>query len=309
IERDVASQGFAPAAFDVVIAANVIHATRRVAHSIGHARDLLADDGLLLLYEMTGRRDFATLTFGLLDGWWVADDTSLRMQNSPLLDPIAWRNVLSEAGYAVGKVLGEPGAADINQFEQSIIISRKNGVWAGAAGDASAKGLTDAGTFVEPDRSGSGMTGDAEGSGPVLDYIESTVTRCVATVLDMTIDQVRAGKVMSFSDFGADSIVSAELTSAINSALGIDLKTTAIFNNPAIDVLSRHILEQYGVEMPTRLGLRLGPARAMQRTSVNHQPLSMEDALRRLESGDLDVDEALRLTAVPGGVPWARSAP
>jgi microcystin synthetase protein McyG len=49
IEGDPDLQGFAPHTFDVVVAANVLHATADLATSLGHVKRLLAPHGMLVL--------------------------------------------------------------------------------------------------------------------------------------------------------------------------------------------------------------------------------------------------------------------
>jgi SAM-dependent methyltransferase len=51
ISRPPVEQGFAPGSFDVIVAFNVMHATRSVAASLAHVRDLLAPGGVLVLQE------------------------------------------------------------------------------------------------------------------------------------------------------------------------------------------------------------------------------------------------------------------
>ena len=84
IERDPASQGFESAAYDIVIAANAIHATADLRQSIQNVRNLLAPGGLLLLLEGVAPERWVDLSFGLTDGWWRFSDSSLR-KNYPLI--------------------------------------------------------------------------------------------------------------------------------------------------------------------------------------------------------------------------------
>ena len=53
IERDPAQQGFAGRRFDVVLAANVLHATADLREVLNHVRELLVPGGLLILAEVT----------------------------------------------------------------------------------------------------------------------------------------------------------------------------------------------------------------------------------------------------------------
>ncbi|HVM13413.1 MAG TPA: amino acid adenylation domain-containing protein [Egibacteraceae bacterium] len=98
IERDPQSQGFAPGSFDMVVAADVLHATADLRVSLGNARRLLAPHGLLVLLELASPGAWLALVFGLLDGWWRYTDTDLRPEG-PLLLPQQWCNLLDACGW------------------------------------------------------------------------------------------------------------------------------------------------------------------------------------------------------------------
>ena len=70
IEKDPVEQGFEPHAYDMVIAANVLHATRHLDETLAHCRALLAPSGLLVALENQRGRGWMDLIFGQLDGWW-----------------------------------------------------------------------------------------------------------------------------------------------------------------------------------------------------------------------------------------------
>ncbi|WP_406335968.1 SDR family NAD(P)-dependent oxidoreductase [Streptomyces sp. NBC_00203] len=106
LDTDPVAQGFTPASYDLVIAANVLHATRDLRRTLHRIGDLLADGGQLLAVES---HDEAALTpvFGLLDSYWGAEDTDLR-PDGPLLARDRWPGLLEECGYT-GTV--QPGDA------------------------------------------------------------------------------------------------------------------------------------------------------------------------------------------------------
>ncbi len=99
IEADPAGQGIVPGSFDLVVAANVVHATADLRGTLSRLRTCLADGGVLVLLEFVSR-DLARLNmvFGLLKGWWRFTDTTLRPQ-SPLLDRERWEALLTECGF------------------------------------------------------------------------------------------------------------------------------------------------------------------------------------------------------------------
>ena len=77
IEVDPATEGFTGQTYDLVLAANVMHATADLRLSLAHARGLLAPGGILTLLEGTARQRWVDLTFGLTPGWWRYADADL----------------------------------------------------------------------------------------------------------------------------------------------------------------------------------------------------------------------------------------
>ena len=122
IERDPAAQGFAPAQFDMIFAANVVHATRDVRRTLGHIRQLLAPHGMFLLLEATERRKWIELTFGLTTGWWGFTDMDLR-QTNPLLSRKQWRELLAWGGFTNVEAIGAENGAPL-VFDQNLFVMR-----------------------------------------------------------------------------------------------------------------------------------------------------------------------------------------
>jgi SAM-dependent methyltransferase len=78
--------------FDIVLAANAVHATADIAESLGHLAARLSPGGALILNEITTPQDHLTLAFGMLPGWWRAIDH--RSATGPLLTAADWRKLL-----------------------------------------------------------------------------------------------------------------------------------------------------------------------------------------------------------------------
>ena len=70
IEFDPCQQGFVEAEFDLVIASNVLHATKSMQNTIQNVRKLLKPSGSLLLIELT-KTTLQNFAFGTLPGWWL----------------------------------------------------------------------------------------------------------------------------------------------------------------------------------------------------------------------------------------------
>ena len=63
-------QGFSAGSYDLIIAANVLHATSPIDNSISNVRKLLKPGGKLALIEITTLVPYVNLIFSTLPGWW-----------------------------------------------------------------------------------------------------------------------------------------------------------------------------------------------------------------------------------------------
>ncbi|NGM19909.1 SDR family NAD(P)-dependent oxidoreductase [Roseomonas stagni] len=116
IEADPIAQGMPEAGFDLVIAANVLHATRDLEVALRHVATLLATNGRLLLLETNPQSPaggstpggWVDLVFGLTEGWWRFADTALRPDH-PLLTTPAWLALLERLGFQALASMGLPG--------------------------------------------------------------------------------------------------------------------------------------------------------------------------------------------------------
>ena len=134
IEKEPSSQGFELHAYDLIIAANVLHATRDLGDTLTHCRELLAPSGQLMALENMRGRGWQDITFGLLDGWWrFADDYR---PSHAMAHPSIWNRALLDSGYDEVSILGAEGADEGGPFGSSVIlaqgpaqITESPGVW------------------------------------------------------------------------------------------------------------------------------------------------------------------------------------
>ncbi len=134
IERSPIRQGFDAHSYDLVIASNVLHATRFLSETLENCLELLAPSGVLVALENLRGQGWMDLTFGVLDGWWrFADD--IRPHHA-LAGPDIWKRALGEAGFVETAVLG-PDASDAGQRpDRGVImaqgpaeVAESPGVW------------------------------------------------------------------------------------------------------------------------------------------------------------------------------------
>ena len=135
IERDPLAQGFESGQFDIVVAANVIHATEDLHTTLGNIYTLLAPGGRLIVLEGTRPTRWLDLTFGLTDGWWRFSDTHLR-PDYPLLSAQNWSRLLAETGFAASRIVTPlPTAVGQREPENSVIVCQRNDSADHASGD------------------------------------------------------------------------------------------------------------------------------------------------------------------------------
>ena len=85
--------------FDIVISYNVIHTTESILVSVANLRSCLGENGVLFIIESVMNETWATLAWGILDGWWHFKDYELR-KAEPMLEPNQWEMVLGKVGFA-----------------------------------------------------------------------------------------------------------------------------------------------------------------------------------------------------------------
>ena len=134
IEKDPIAQGFDPHAYDVVIAANVLHATCYLDETLAHCRTLLAPSGLLVALENQRGRGWMDLIFGQLDGWWRFADRY--RANHALAGPDVWREALADTGFTESEILGVDRSEAAGLPDRGVIVAQgpaeillPEGVW------------------------------------------------------------------------------------------------------------------------------------------------------------------------------------
>ena len=125
IEKEPSSQGFESHAYDLIIAANVLHATRDLGETLAHCRELLAPSGQLIALENMRGRGWQDITFGLLDGWWRFTD-DYRPAHA-MAHPSIWRRALLDSGYDEVSFLGTEGADEGGPLGSSVFLAQGPG--------------------------------------------------------------------------------------------------------------------------------------------------------------------------------------
>ncbi|MGV9310735.1 amino acid adenylation domain-containing protein [Streptomyces sp. NPDC003691] len=230
VEREPGAQGLAVGGYDIVIANNVLHATRDIVQTVRHAGALLRPGGVLVLNELARNDWWSHLTFGLLEGWWRFTD-GRRIQGGPALSPDSWRDVLRECGFDTVELPAESAG----ELGQQVLLAR-------AAGSPVPR--------REPRTAAPGPSGAPGSPGPLgspgspEEHVRATVERVLAETLKLAADELTADK--PFADYGLDSLTGVSLVNRLNESLGTDLDPSVLFENPSIGRLTRFLVDEEG---------------------------------------------------------------
>jgi malonyl CoA-acyl carrier protein transacylase/SAM-dependent methyltransferase len=244
LERDPVAQGFACHQYDLVIAANVVHATTDLARTIDRLCALLVPDGALVLYEVTDPPPYVDVTVALIEGWQKFDD-GLR-DGGPLLDVGRWRALLQARGLAEVVSLPAEGSP-AGLLSSHVLIARgPGGTGVPVAGPAPAASAPVATAVGRPRPEAAGPEADDGGDGvlraldrtPVSEHVEvlvDFVRRQVARVLRRDSFET-IGRDHRLMDLGLDSLMAVALRDRLGRALRLDrpLPATLIFDYPCV---------------------------------------------------------------------------
>ncbi|KPM38704.1 Lovastatin diketide synthase LovF [Neonectria ditissima] len=119
IEKDVSEQGFTEK-YDLVVAANVLHATADLKFAMKNVRSLLRDDGYLLVGELSEDLTSANFLWGPLTGWWLRPRSPGR--SGPGLTMDEWREELAEDFDSVSEIEARHDKSDTDQLSSTIVM-------------------------------------------------------------------------------------------------------------------------------------------------------------------------------------------
>ena len=122
IEKDPTGQGFEAHGYDLLIASNVLHATRHLGETLDHCQRLLAPSGQLVALENLRGQGWMDLTFGQLDGWWRFSDDY--RPHHALASPEVWRRALVDARFEAVEVLGLEESGSTEMPDRGVIVAK-----------------------------------------------------------------------------------------------------------------------------------------------------------------------------------------
>jgi SAM-dependent methyltransferase/aryl carrier-like protein len=241
-ELPVEPQGFELGSYDVVIATNVLHATKNIRGTLGHSKALLKGAGLLVLNEISIHSVFTHLTFGLLEGWWLYEDEALRIPGSPGLSPQGWRKVLKAEGFYEQAY----PASEAHVMGQQIVMALSDGVIVQPR-----QGKAEVSTQNKVPMRAAGALGESTASSALvqvgarsgtLTLREMAIERfkeIVAAKLDVAPRSLDASEPLG--QYGLDSILALQVSNELGEVFE-EISGTLLFEQPTVAALVDHFL-------------------------------------------------------------------
>jgi hybrid polyketide synthase / nonribosomal peptide synthetase ACE1 len=121
IERDTTAQGFEDNSYDLIVASNVLHATRILKNTMNNVRRLLRPGGYLLLMEITGCSLRNQFIMSGLPGWWLGVEDG--REYAPTISEAAWNSLLKSTGFSGIDTLERDRAAPAD-YSISVMVSQ-----------------------------------------------------------------------------------------------------------------------------------------------------------------------------------------
>jgi len=274
VSKPLAGQSIAADHYDVVIATNVLHATANIRETLRNVKATLKNQGIVLLNEISSWSLFAHLTFGLLEGWWLAEDRKLRLPGSPGLAPEKWREVLEEEGFA--SIFFPAEAA--HQYGQQIIVASSDG-WVRQPLTASPAAVRER----EPSVSTRTLPAiermeRGEGEESLREKSIAYFQKLVASTLKMRPDRIEAHRPLA--EYGLDSILVGQLTYQLREVF-TDVTGTLFFEVQSIAGLVDYFLENKKAELVGMLSEIAGAAAQPLLPAASEPRTTVRQSLRR----------------------------
>lgn len=298
LEQDPWTQGLQLGSFDLIIAGNVLHATSNIDNTLQRLHSLLGKHGHLILNELTANHLFATLTFGLLDGWWAFSDDWRRLPHSPLLDAQTWQAALGQNGFAH---VWQLGAAGRNQNRQRVLVAQSDGQIALPATLPLSGAKPEATGYRFKDQADPSPQATVPSVSQPVDsnaQLPQIIAVVMAEILSVDVGQIDLDE--PHQRYGVDSLLALDIVDRLNQQLAIDLRATDFFNFATINELASHIASTWPQCLAPSDGGTSSQEQVVHATQVQTAAKQLDETallelFRQLEAGMLDVDEVNRL--------------
>ncbi|WP_442948676.1 beta-ketoacyl synthase N-terminal-like domain-containing protein [Nostoc sp.] len=231
IDKSPTEQGFEKYSFDVIIAANVLHATRNIDQTLNNVRSLLAPGGFLLVWEITQPKIDFDISWGLL---LKPLNDKRRSPGQPFIIKEQWFEALRAQDFVQVAAFPETEA-----IEHQIIMA----VASASAAFSKKSGQKETDTKLE---SSLQITPDlvqleklsALHSRPNLPNSSvaprDEIEQKIADIWQELLGIKQVGIYDSFFELGGDSLIAVQIISRLKNTFSIKLTVASLLESPTI---------------------------------------------------------------------------
>ncbi|MCY8472948.1 beta-ketoacyl synthase N-terminal-like domain-containing protein [Bacillus halotolerans] len=289
VEEPAAEQHIEVGGYDVIVAANVLHATKNIRQTLRNAKAVLKKNGLLLLNEINDHNIYSHLTFGLLEGWWLYEDPDLRIPGCPGLYPDSWKMVLESEGFRYVSFMAEQS----HQLGQQIIAAESDGiVRQKTRTEKPAEEIID--YHLDEHHS---QTKDSD-EDSLLEQTTQFVKHTLAKSIKLSPERIHAET--TFEKYGIDSILQVNFIRELEKLTG-ELPKTILFEHSNTKELVDFLIKEHEGKLRTSL-LKEKSQPANKETSIQAKPVKSEQPFTyqtRRFSGDQQLIKTQQAKANP----------
>ncbi|MBN3923762.1 beta-ketoacyl synthase N-terminal-like domain-containing protein [Nostoc sp. NMS4] len=242
IDKSPTEQGFEKCSFDIIIASNVLHATRNIDQTLHHVRSLLAPGGFLLVWEITQPKIDFDMTWGLLLK--LLDDNR-RSPGQPFIIKNEWFEALRAQDFVQVAAFPETEAFEhkIIMAQASVPVAFSTKFGQKETGQKSQLSLQKKSDNFQPENL------SALHSRPDLpnSYIapRDELEQKIADIWQEFLGIKKVGINDNFFELGGDSLIAVQVLSRLRNIFYIKLSLASLFESPTIAEIALKLEKQH----------------------------------------------------------------
>ncbi|ALF53427.1 beta-ketoacyl synthase [Nostoc piscinale CENA21] len=237
IDKSPTEQGFEKYSFDIIIATNVLHATRNIDQTFHHVRSLLAPGGFLLMWEITQPKIDFDISWGLL---LKPLDDKRRSPGQPFIILDQWFEALREQDFVQVAAFPETEAIE---HQVIMAVASASTAFSTKSGQKESEILLQ----IKPETFESEKL-SANYSRPNLpnSYVapRDATEQKIAGIWQELLGVKEVGIHDNFFELGGDSLIAVQVLSRLRNAFSIKLTVASLFESPTIAEITSKLQEQ-----------------------------------------------------------------
>lgn len=313
VEKSIEENNINAEYYDIVIAANALHATKNIRQTIRNIKTALKTDGLILLNELSANSLFTHLTFGMLEGWWVYEDEELRISGCPGVSSENWQAIFEHEG--LNSVFFPTLKA--HELGYQIIGAKSDGIVRAKLKLNEKKGEDKEEVMQSSYRMTKLQSKTISSTNDVL--VEKSMNyfkKLVGDALKIPIEQI--DPVEPLENYGIDSILVVQMTNTLRKTFN-EISSTLFFEHQTIESIVQHLINTEKDALVELIGLRLDSEKlkSCEQTelSQNYSKENSRESRRFLqiekseieEGSSLPIREPIAIIGVSGHYPKANN--